>query len=447
MADGKLPAGKRIRTAMTGKTVTVQKYIAGGGQGDVYLVDWDGERKALKWYRDGKSMPPDLYKLLQDNITKGSPGENFMWPLDITDREGDEYGYIMDLIPKGYYSLEDYLLCTQRFETFRVAADACLEIAAVFKALHSHGYCYQDLNAGNFFFRPETGDVVICDNDNVAPNGKTTGIIGTPGFMAPEIVVGYWEAQQKKGPYVLPDWRTDRFSMAVLFFEMLTLSNPLEGKHSLVPLNAEMKAHLYGYDALFMMDPQDRGNAPDPVIHKNVVNVWAVLPGYMRDTFQKAFSKKAIKNPNRRLDESAWIAALVRFRSDIIRCPCGADADLFLSDDGSSHCDRCGRNVRPPMRFVFEDGTRIPAIPGTRVYRCQVGVAPIGHELEPVANVLANPSKPSLFGARNLTAKKWIASVPGGEPRTFGPNDVLPLVPGGTFKVFGKTVKIEINNE
>ena len=30
------------------------------------------------------------------------------------------------------------------------------------------GYSYQDLNDGNFFINPQSGDVLICDNDNVA---------------------------------------------------------------------------------------------------------------------------------------------------------------------------------------------------------------------------------------------------------------------------------------
>jgi hypothetical protein len=34
------------------------------------------------------------------------------------------------------------------------------------------GYSYRDISFGNLFFDPDTGDVLICDNDNVSANGK-----------------------------------------------------------------------------------------------------------------------------------------------------------------------------------------------------------------------------------------------------------------------------------
>ena len=51
---------------------------------------------------------------------------------------------------------------------------------------------YQDLNDGNFFIDVSNGDILICDNDNVTPDGmKNAGNIGgKPGYMAPEIVCG-----------------------------------------------------------------------------------------------------------------------------------------------------------------------------------------------------------------------------------------------------------------
>ena len=62
------------------------------------------------------------------------------------------------------------------------------------------------MNDGNFFINPNNGKVLICDNENVAPNGTDTGILGKPRYMAPEIVLG------KK----MPDNLTDRFSMSAV---------------------------------------------------------------------------------------------------------------------------------------------------------------------------------------------------------------------------------------
>ena len=45
----KLSAGYRIKTLL-GKDVIIEKWLAEGGQGDVYVVKYNGEQKALKWY-------------------------------------------------------------------------------------------------------------------------------------------------------------------------------------------------------------------------------------------------------------------------------------------------------------------------------------------------------------------------------------------------------------
>ena len=60
-----------------------------------------------------------------------------------------------------------------------------------YQKLHAMGAKYQDISFGNLFFNPDNGDVLICDNDNVSfDNSKPGGVLGTPGFMAPEIVRG-----------------------------------------------------------------------------------------------------------------------------------------------------------------------------------------------------------------------------------------------------------------
>ena len=83
------------------------------------------------------------------------------------------------------------------------------------------GAKYQDISFGNLFFNPDNGDVLICDNDNVSfDNSKPGGVLGTPGFMAPEIVRG-----EKR-----PSKDTDRYSLSVLLFYLFMVNHPLEGK-------------------------------------------------------------------------------------------------------------------------------------------------------------------------------------------------------------------------
>ena len=183
--------GKVIKTDFDAP-IKIVKYLASGGQGDVYIVEYGGKKKALKWYKPQELRDPNaFYENLKRNADKGSPDKAFLWPDAVTERTEGSFGYIMDLRPEGYYELSKILASEKyNFASFKAATEACIRIVSAFRILHNNGYSYQDLNDGNFFIEPKTGDVLICDNDNVAPNGRNTGILGKPRYMAPEIVVG-----------------------------------------------------------------------------------------------------------------------------------------------------------------------------------------------------------------------------------------------------------------
>lgn len=84
------------------------------------------------------------------------------------------------------------------------------------------------MNDGSFFLDPQTGDLLICDNDNVTADKKNLGIIGKIRYMAPEIVRG--DRDLKTGKRQLPDVHSDRFSLAAILFMALCLGNPYEGE-------------------------------------------------------------------------------------------------------------------------------------------------------------------------------------------------------------------------
>ena len=75
-----LQPGRVIRTSV-GIPVRVKEFIAAGGQGAVYRVDFNGEEKALKWYKQGVfSDPAAFYANLVKNTRKGAPSDVFLWP-------------------------------------------------------------------------------------------------------------------------------------------------------------------------------------------------------------------------------------------------------------------------------------------------------------------------------------------------------------------------------
>lgn len=428
--DGSLSTGYSIKT-LFGGTVTVEKYLAEGGQGEVYVVDYNGERKALKWYKKtglGKN-PQAFYENIKQNVMRGSPSQEFLWPLDITEWTDGTFGYIMNLRPSGYFEVTEFMLCHVRFSSYRAIIDAALKIVSAFRILHNSGYSYQDLNDGNFFINPQNGKVLICDNDNVAPDGVETGIIGKPRYMAPEIVLGKTK----------PNSLSDRFSMSVIIFILFSLTHPLEGKRYLVPaLTPALQEKLYGSEPLFIMDPDDDRNGPHEILHKNIIQIWPCLPDYMKEIFLRAFSQKSFQKPSFRPREIDWLNVLTRFRSEIIPCSCGND--VFTQDGNSRRCEVCGLTIHVPFKLKLRDYS-IPAIKGSRIYRCQLGVCGEKEALSPVAQVIERPDT-KLLGIRNKTDRRWDAISSKGMAKKVAPEEVIPLKNGITFTYADECVTI-----
>lgn len=428
-----LENGFRVKT-LFGGTVKVERFLAEGGQGGVYIADYNGEKKALKWYKKSGlgENPKAFYENIKQNIMRGAPSPEFLWPLDITEWTDGTFGYIMDLRPEGYYEVTEFMLCHVRFHSYRAIIDAALRIVSAFRILHNAGYSYQDLNDGNFFINPQNGKVLICDNDNVAPDGTETGIVGKPRYMAPEIVLGKTK----------PNSLTDRFSMSLILYILFCLDHPLEGKRYLVPaLTPELQQKLYGKEPLFMMDPDDKRNGPHPISHKNSLMVWPCLPDYMQKIFLDAFSKKSFEKPAARPKEVDWLNVLTRFRSEIVSCSCGNE--IFTQQGEPCKCEECGRKANIPFKLVLS-GYSIPAIKGSRIYRCQLGVCDEKEALTPVAHVLQKKDSGAL-GIKNKSGKRWDAVTTKGVARKVAPDEVIPLKDGITFTIADETITIKEN--
>ena len=425
--------GIDIKT-LFGVVIHVEKFIGEGGQGAVYQVDYNGQKKALKWYKKYSlgNNPYAFYENIKQNVMRGAPSPEFLWPLDITEWVDETFGYIMDLRPEGYYDVTEYMLCHVRFASFRPIIDAAMKIVYAFRILHNAGYSYQDLNDGNFFINPQNGKVLIGDNDNVAPDGTETGIVGKPRYMAPEIVLG------KSKPNSL----SDRFSMSLILYILFCLNHPLEGKRYLISgLTPTLQEKLYGSEPLFIMDPNDDRNGPHPVIHRNSIVVWSCLPKYMQNIFISAFSQKAFQKPSARPREIEWLQVLTRLRCETVSCQCGNE--VFAQNGESCTCEVCNRRIRIPFKLVMRKYS-IPAIKDSRIYRCQVGVCDEKDALTPVAQIVEKKKNKGL-GIRNKSTKYWDAITTKGLDRKVAPGEVIPLKDGITFSISDESITIKAN--
>ena len=201
---------------------------------------------------------------------------------------------------------------------YGVMTEAGRQLAECFRELHIAGYCYRDISKKNFWLSLETGDVVICDNDNIIVDKLCLGNIkGTTPFMAPEVVLNTAK----------PSTVTDQHSLAVLLFCLLCGGHPLQGKmeYDIKILDQITSRNLYGLKPVFIFDPKDRSNRPPDVAgYRHVAKHWKVLPAHMRNLFTKAFTS-GLSNPASRVTDIEWKNALAQMLNLRHLCRCGAE--------------------------------------------------------------------------------------------------------------------------
>lgn len=420
---GTLKVGDSVKMKYGGEAKVLAEF-GSGGQGTVYRVSYKGKEYALKWYHKDifKGKEKAFYDNLENNIRKGAPTKDFLWPLGITEVYGGVFGYIMDVRPTGFYELTEFFVSSRkqkqvRFKSFNAIADAAINIIQAFRELHNSGYSYQDINNGNFFINPENGKVLICDNDNVSPFGTNLGILGKQRYMAPEVVTG--------GD---PDKQSDRFSLAVILFRLLFVNHPLEGRYSTPPcMTKEFERKYYGTAPIFVYDPTNDRNRPVPGTDNNLKTLWPVYPEYIKELFIRAFSNDVMLMRKPRIIEKEWLDAFFRFKASIVKCPkCGQET--FVVNQGKNTCIECKKQFVVPNAIRFNTVT-LPLYPGTRIMLWHVDSSQNDIKTE-LGQVLSNPKDRNLFGIKNTSSLSWKVNLPQGTQRPLVPGAVVPVTKG-----------------
>ncbi len=416
-----LENGHKIRVKDSGGFLTVLEKLGEGGQGTVYRVEYGGKEYALKWFFPGTlKRPEEFLRNLSQNISDGAPTKSFLWPLFVTEETEGSFGYLMELRPARYLSFTDLLNAKARIVKHSVRADAALAIVESFIALHRQGKSYQDLNDGNFFLDPANGDVLICDNDNVAPYGVNLGIAGKCRYMAPEVVLG-----EK------PGMQSDYFSLAVMLFLLLFLSHPLEGEKVVrsVCLTDKHELRHYGSDPVFIFDPSDRTNRPVRGIHNNAIKLWPLYPEFLREAFVRSFTE-GIRKKERRVSDGEWLRIFIRLRDEVVTCGCGCENFACVNADGEGtvRCMACGAKLAAPLRLRTPKYSPV-LCPGNRLYACHTEED--GTDCRTVTGeVIRNRKNPAVWGIRNLSGSAWNAEMPDGSRKKVAPKAVLPVFRG-----------------
>lgn len=242
----------------------------------------------------------------------------------------------------------------------------CLLIARAVRRMHAAGLAHSDLSYKNVLVSPATGHATIIDIDGLVVPGKfPPDVVGTPDFIAPEVVASAHLAKtdpERK----LPNIATDRHALAVLIYNYLLLRHPLRGDkvHDLEPQKDETLA--MGERALFIEHPGNDENRVNPKKLKPTELPWrdthkipyGITGPYLSELFERAFID-GLHDPQKRPTADEWENCLIK-SIDLLQ-PCvnqGCTQKWFIFDNTQSPtCPFCGtpyKGLLPVINFYSE---------------------------------------------------------------------------------------------
>lgn len=415
-----LLSGARVDLRILGPA-TVVRELGQGGQGYVYEVRRaDGTSLALKWYKP-QCATKEQYDDLAVLVEQGSPHERFLWPLDLATVPGEQgFGYVMPVRHERFIEL-GHLVSGKGpggepiDVSFASVINLCRQLADSFRRLHARGMCYRDISFGNVLFDPATGDIVICDNDNVGIDDGSGRVLGTPFFTAPEVV-------RDLTYRTLPNTETDRHSLAVLLFYALCIGHPLEGRRTDEGLRDQswLVTH-FGTEPVFVFDPADDSNRPTSRL---VQAYWDRYPPFLHDAFVRAFTD-GLHDPSARVTESEWIGIADRLADGMMLSPAGATV-FWDRDDPDRVCAHARVRLEPP--YVLHAGRR------------RIAVSPFAQVREDhltssgrrrvLARARPHPSDPERWGLQNVSTRQWHATTGDGTLYAVEPEQTIEITPG-----------------
>jgi hypothetical protein len=225
----------------------VLRALGKGGMGEVHEIERisDGRRLAIK-VLSGVVNRDALARFAREaQIAAALDHPNVVAAQDVGVTASGTLFYVMELVSGGTLADE-----SKRYGDPRWAIPVLRQIAAALSAMHARGIVHRDLKPSNVLLNSEQAKVTdfgIASLADSLPTGagdstvslgarsgltRTGAFMGTPRFMAPELVNGARD--------VLPS--ADLWSFGVIAYELLTGSAPFAEPPVLARLNGRMPA-------------------------------------------------------------------------------------------------------------------------------------------------------------------------------------------------------------
>lgn len=220
----------------------IEAFVASGGMGTVYRARHIilGDRVAIKVLRPELRANPEWLRRFQ---REGQAARRFSHPNAVavydlrTSANGLVY-MVMEFVEGR--ALDEELARRGRF-TPAEALEALEPVARVLEEAHKQGVVHRDLKPANVMLKHEADGSVWVElldlgiaklrefaataGDGETPLTVAGQILGTPYYMSPE----QWGERQRDGNPEI-DGRADIYSLALLFYELITGARPFKAK-------------------------------------------------------------------------------------------------------------------------------------------------------------------------------------------------------------------------
>lgn len=332
--------GETIRT-VDGKKHTLGKVAGYGAQGVVY-EDETGNKMVKLYYPTGsKRIDEDTLERLRF-IRHVKIPPNFVAIEDVVDQP--YVGYVMEKVvdhkPLNTYLIPNPELSFSQWYNqglgLRERIFIGYVIAKAFGALERGNLSYCDLSGSNILVKTgKSASIKMIDIDNIYVAGKgTAAVLGTPRYIAPEVV-----SRQKN-----PDVLSDNYSLAVLLFELLRVGHPYIGDDILDGTPEEEETAFAGkYE--YVTDENATNMLPADI----------VLTDKLKHLFRRCFVDGQ-KNRLARPSAQEFEFALLEASNKVIKCPsCGAWHYPRKTGRVYDGCPWCDAPSKPKARLNFYD--------------------------------------------------------------------------------------------